>query len=123
MGLAIEFESVNHHFYIPIGVKYGVKHLNARFLLDTGASKCSIPFVVNEHVLKLPVQDRDERIQIAGGTANYDVVSLDRMDIIGAELFVERVETWLTDDFILGMNLLSKFKFKIDKGRKLLIES
>ena len=51
-------------------------------------------------------------IRIAGGTANYDVVVLERMEVIGAKLFVENVEAWLADDFILGMNFLPGSSFK-----------
>lgn len=104
-------------------IRFGVRRLNARFLLDTGASKCSIPLIVNDRILRLRIQGTDTGIQVAGGTANYDVVVLERMEVIGAKLFVENVEAWLADDFILGMNFLSKFKFKVTEGRKLLLES
>lgn len=97
--------------------------MNARFLLDTGASKCSIPIEVNNQILKLPIQRTDKGIQIAGGSADYDVVILEKMEVIRTKLYVEKVETWLSDDFILEMNFLSKFRFRISEGRKLTIES
>jgi len=122
LGYAAEFKSTNSHFYIPIRIKYAERLLSADFLLDTGATKCSIPLIVNKEILGLPVAGIDKNIQIAGAETTYDYVVLERLEIPTTKLSVEKVETWLADDFILGMNFLSKFSFKVIKGNKLIIE-
>lgn len=122
MGYAVEFKSINSHFYIPIPIKYAERLLSADFLLDTGATKCSIPQIVNTEILRLPITGIDKNIQIAGAEATYNYVTLEKLEIPNTKLFAENVETWLADDFILGMNFLSKFSFKIIKGNKLIIE-
>jgi len=50
LGYAVELESIDHHFYVPVRIRFGV-------------------------------------------------VVLERMEVIGAKLFVENVEAWLADDF------------------------
>lgn len=121
-GYAAEFNSADSHFYIPISIRYEGRILNADFLLDTGATKCSIPLTVNKEILKLPITGTDRAIQIAGGRASYNYVRLERLEIPDTRLFAMEVDAWLADDFILGMNFLSKFSFKVTKASKLIIE-
>jgi len=103
-------------------LKYAEGLLTADFLLDTGATKCSIPLIVNKEILRLQIAGTDKNIQIAGAKTTYNYIVLERLDIPNTKLSVEKVETWLADDFILGMNFLSKFSFKVIKGNKLIIE-
>lgn len=103
-------------------IKYAERLLSVDSLLDTGATKCSIPVIVNKEILRLPIAGIDKNIQIAGAETTYDYVVLEKLEIPNTKLSVEKVETWLADDFILGMNFLSKFSFKVIKGNKLIIE-
>lgn len=122
LGHAKEFKSSDSHFYIPLRIKYAERFLSADFLLDTGATKCSVPLIANQEIFRLLAAGTDKNIQIAGAQTTYDYIVLERLEIPNTKLSVEKVDTWLADDFILGMNFLSKFSFKIIKGNKLIIE-
>ena len=100
MGYAAEFQSINSHFYIPIRIKYAERQLSADFLLDTGATKCPIPLIVNKEILRLPIAGTDKNIRIAGAETTYDYLVLERLEIPNTKISAEKVETWLADDFI-----------------------
>lgn len=95
--------------------------------VDTGASKCIIPKLINDrlfHLTELP----PESVKTGNQPRQFPVVSIPKITLIGVTLVgpnqiqlkdtnleETNVLTWLGDSFIVGMNFLSKFDITMKK--------
>lgn len=90
-------------------------------LVDTGASKCSIPAALNDRIFHLPVVGHDNNITTALNPTEFDVVTIpkiclshvtvvsNQLEVTDTALEEQNVSAWLGHSFILGMNFLSNF--------------
>lgn len=102
--------------------------------VDTGASKCNIPAVLNDRLFHLPIVGHDSNVRTASNPTGYDVVVIPRMCVVATTLVANQlqivdtaleeqdVSAWLGHSFILGMNFLSKFDVLMIRSGKITIE-
>lgn len=126
------------HFYLPV-LLWGSKDTNPRFtfcLVDTGATKCTIPRTFNEKELGLSVDGSDTNVGTASGQQDLDFVTVPRMCVAELEiktkegsfsmkptdLVVQNFEAWLLDKFIVGMNFLENFDIRLTRKGQLIVE-
>lgn len=135
----LEFpRSIGGHFYLPVLI-YGQTHpiFAPRCLVDTGATKCGMPKVLNEKQLSLPVAGHDEDVGTAKGARGFDFVTVPTISLLElkfkgqqilareTDLQVRNIPTWLCDDeedFIIGMNFLSEFDIILKKNGPMIVE-
>lgn len=105
---------------------------HARALVDTGSTKCMVPKVDNDKTFHLEKAGRDKGVSTALGKADYDWVIIPRISLMREKqtyigpflvtydleetgLALENVETWLGDEYIVGMNFMDKFDVTLTK--------
>lgn len=121
-GYAAEFTGQHGHFFPIVKIESKDAQLLARFVVDTGATLCSIPAEAAKHLNLQPIRV-DRGISTAVQYAELPVVILERVELLNTKLSVAPLEAWVSRDFLLGMNFLSLFKVRFEHGRKLVIET
>ena len=129
----VEIVAKDGHFVVPIDLSFKTKDgalVSERFefLLDTGASRCVIPIAMARVYGIERMRDEkgkivSERVTTANGTVELELVKFEKIRVSNTDLEARKqVESWLGNDFILGMNFLSQFRVRMEYGRKLMIE-
>lgn len=82
------------------------------WFVDTGATKCTIPKIINDEIFNFPIKGTD-KVEIAGGKdIKLEIISLPKLSLFyileGEIIYISRenIETWLGNLFIVGMNFL-----------------
>ena len=102
-----------NHYMVP----GGVNGFNVNFLVDTGATRVSVPGHIAKTIGLKP--DKEIRVLTASGETNAYTTIIDSLVIAGIE-FVN-VKATITpsdnsDNVLLGMSILKKFSFVQEKG-------
>lgn len=122
------------HYHVPLRIYYNNRFYDVLALYDTGATCCTIPKSINDAVMRLQVVGKDSDIETAKGSATFDVVIVDKIEILeyfplrharfrGKKISRRNVRTWIcpeNDTFTAGANLfqnLDVHKFKDERLR------
>ncbi len=133
----LQFWPVNNHYYVPLRLwgMEGPQSDPVIALVDTGATKCSIPKSMNDTVFHLPVVDHDSNVITASNPQGYDIVKIPLMTLVrinpigpnnfkfdDTDLQEVNVPAWLASSYTVGMNWLSKFNISLRREGFMIIE-
>lgn len=118
----IELQSADTHFYVPVVLSGPKSSVPVKMLLDTGSTKVVLPREFAD-ALGLKALGLDRDVAVATGATDLATTIIPSIQIRGSILIANNVEAWIEDNLLLGMSFLSRFKFRISYGRRLLIEN
>lgn len=107
---------INNHVIVPVKISYKGKTVEAKLLLDTGASCCTINLDIAN---KLEIKDENTKLgiaQVPGGISfPFGMAVVDSIEAGPNRMLNVEVGIMQTDfDGLLGVNYLNKFNYKIN---------
>jgi predicted aspartyl protease len=110
-----------------------------RALVDTGSTKCKIPREDNKKFFHLKEAGCDGMVDTAAGLAKFDWVVIPRIvlmrnvkvklgdtrflyELEKTDLYLENVQAWLGDDYVIGMNFIDNFDVRMTKDRRIIFK-
>ncbi len=129
----LQFRRMGAHYFLPVSLNVGIESLFVKALVDTGATKCSVPIGVNNTYLHLPVVGRNDDVKTATSPQGLEFVRIPKivvMQEIGlagtfqeTDIQEQNVETWLSgDQIIIGMNFLNRYDITMTRNGLMTIE-